>query len=377
MTSIPMRSRDAIARSQPRVAASPRTTSRELARHIIQFDAEDRSTYAPFSLPAASLAGAAARSPVPWPAGQEPVPTPLAAAPQTDAPLDQFDYLVVTWTVAEAKCLADTLTPGFPSHTAWYNYAHNFTTEFLPQIRRGAPARSSMRLGSWFPARIADKRVMCFKSELHLSQDGPKMPIAALWRQLIAEVRPKLVITTGTAGGIGAGIELGDVVVARSVRFDCMKEFKSQPFHAASYDCSQLNTPSFAVAQQLFFANAGHLPTTARAPAIFAAPTAAVPIPEVVTTDFFAFDDTKNTFHLEGLGGAVEMGDAVLGLVVQELGAAAPLWMAIRNASDPEIDSTGLTGKEAATKAAQIYERYGYWTTIPSAITCWAVILDN
>jgi nucleoside phosphorylase len=59
---------------------------------------------------------------------------------------------------------------------------------------------------------------MCFKSELHLSQDGPKMPIAALWRQLIAEVKPKLVITTGTAGGIGAGVELGDVVVAKSVR---------------------------------------------------------------------------------------------------------------------------------------------------------------
>ena len=46
-------------------------------------------------------------------------------------------------------------------------------------------------------------------------------------------------------------------------------------------------------------------------------------------------------------------------------------------AIDPEIDSAGLTEKEAAAKAAQIYERFGYWTTIPSAITCWALILDN
>ena len=98
------------------------------------------------------------------------------------------------------------MTPGYPSKTAWYNYAHNFTTEFLPLIRRGAPAREANRLGSWFPTQIGNKRVMCFKSELHLSQDGPKMPIAALWQQLIAEVKPKLVITTGTAGGIGAGI---------------------------------------------------------------------------------------------------------------------------------------------------------------------------
>ncbi len=283
----------------------------------------------------------------------------------------------MTWTVAEAKCLADTLTPGYPSKTAWYHYAHNFTTEFLPLIRRGAPAREANRLGSWFPTRIADKSVMCFKSELHLSQDGPKMPIALLWQQLIAEVKPKLLITTGTAGGIGDGVELGDVVVAQSVRFDCLKEFKSKPFHASSYACSPLNTASFTVAQQLFSANAGHLPTASRPPAIFAAASADVPLPDIVTTDFFAFDDTSNTFALQGLGGAVEMGDAVLGLVMQGLGTSAPLWIAVRNASDPEIDSTGLTEKEAATKAAQIYERYGYWTTIPSAITCWALIVDN
>lgn len=294
-----------------------------------------------------------------------------------EAPLPEFDYLVVTWTVEEAKCLADTLTPGYPSRTAWYGYSHNFTSEYLPLIRRGAPARAANRLGSWFPTVIGGKRVMCFKSELHLSQDGPKLPVAKLWQQLISEVKPKLVITTGTAGGIGAGIELGDVVVARSVKFDCMREFKAQPFHARTYICSAPNTASLPLAAQLFSANAGHLPPTQRPPAIFAAPTAETPVPEVVTTDFFAFDDTSDTFRLQGLGAAVEMGDAVLGMVIEQLGAAAPRWVAVRNASDPEIDSAGLTEKQAATKAAQIYERFGYWTTIPSAITCWALILDD
>jgi hypothetical protein len=234
-----------------------------------------------------------------------------------------------------------------------------------------------MRLGSWFPTEIAGKRVMCFKSELHLSQDGPKLPVAALWQQLIAEVQPRLVITTGTAGGIGAGIELGDVVVAKSVRFDCLKEFKSRPFHASSYDCAPLDGTSFPAAQQLFAANAGRLPAAPRPPAIFAAAGDDAPPPDIVTTDFFAFDDTSDTFRLQGLGGAVEMGDAVLGLVAQQLGAAAPRWVAVRNASDPQIQSDGLSEKQAATKAAQIYERYGYWTTIPSAIACWALILDN
>src|SRR6516225_9500053 len=197
-----------------------------LARHIIQFDAEDAATHAPHTLPSAALMRAMARSPIPWPAGKEPRPAPLHPAPSPEKSLSTFDYLVVTWTVEEAKSLADTLTPGFPSRTAWYDYAHNFATDFLPLIAKGAPARAANRLGSWFPTVIGGKRVMCFKSELHMSQDGLKLPVARLWQQLIAEVRPKLVITTGTAGGIGAGIELGDVIIARSVRFDCIRKFK-------------------------------------------------------------------------------------------------------------------------------------------------------
>ncbi|HEY1299647.1 MAG TPA: hypothetical protein VGF07_04070 [Stellaceae bacterium] len=377
MTSVTIRARSSKAGATGRAASMPRPTSRALARHIIEFDAEDPKTFASFSVPAAALAAAAQRNPIPWPAGQAPTPLPLPAAPPRDAPLPQFDYLVVTWTVAEAKCLADTLTPGYPSRTAWYEYAHNFASDFLPQIRKGAPARAANRLGSWFATRIGEKRVMCFKSELHLSQDGPKLPLAQLWRQLITEVKPTLVITTGTAGGIGSGIELGDVVVARKVRFDCLKEFKSRPFHAASYDCTRLDTADLAAAARLFAANAGHLPPAPRPPAIVASATPSVPVPDIVTTDFFAFDDSSNTFKLQGLGGAVEMGDAVLGLVIDELRGAAPRWVAVRNASDPEIDATGLTPKETAKKAAQIYERFGYWTTIPSAITCWALILAN
>jgi hypothetical protein len=358
-------------------AADPATSTGALARHVILFDASDPSTYSPHSLPAAEVMLASARSPIPWPKGKEPKPTPLSPAPAPGDPLPQFDYLVVTWTVEEARCLADTLTPGFPSKTAWLPYTHNFESEFVPLIRGHAPALNSHRLGSYFPTTVAGKRVLCFKSELHLSQDGPKMPIAKLWQQLIAEVKPKLVITTGTAGGIGAAMELGDVVVAPSVRFDCTAQFKSAPFHNSVYTTSKLKTTSMKVAQQLFAANASHLPPAPRPPRIVTNPVVDVSITDVVTTDFFAFDDSTNRFGLQGLGAAVEMGDAVLGLVVQQLGTSAPKWAAVRNASDPQIDATGLTKAEAEKKAGQIYERFGYWTTIPSAITCWAIVLDN
>jgi hypothetical protein len=43
-------------------------------------------------------------------------------------------------------------------------------------------------------------------------------------RQIIQEVQPKLVITTGTAGGIGKEFEVGDVIVSPIVRFDCIAQ---------------------------------------------------------------------------------------------------------------------------------------------------------
>ena len=113
-------------------------------------------------------------------------------------------------------------------------------------------------------------------------------------------------------------------------------------------------------------------------PRIFTQPVAGVKTTEIVTTDFFAFDDTSNTFGISGLGLAVEMGDAVLGMVIKQIGAGAPRsGRPCEMRRIPEINSDGLTKKEAATKAAQIYERFGYWTTIPSAIACWALVIDN
>jgi len=348
----------------------------DLSRHIITYDSDDAQTYAPFSLPPAAAMQASTLTAIPWPSGKAPMPQAMAPAPAPASPLPQADYVVVTWTVEEAKALADALTPGYPSKTAWYPYTHNFETEFVPIIRKGAPSLESKRLGSYFLTLIAGKRVICMKSELHLSQDGPEMPIAKLWAQIIAEAAPKLIITTGTAGGIGAAVELGDVLCGQFVRFDCLKSFKSQPFHASVYPCSALTHASVAEAEKLIQANVSHLPKAARAPQIMTSAAAPMPVPDVVTTDFFAFDDSANSYGLQGLGGTVEMGDAVLGLVISQM-TTAPKWAAIRNASDPQIASQGLTTAQAAQKAAQIYEKFGYWTTIPSAIACWSVILDN
>jgi len=65
------------------------------------------------------------------------------------------------------------------------------------------------------------------------------------------------------------------------------------------------------------------------------------------------------------------MGDAELGYVCRELGAAAPDYAMVRNVSDPEIDSSD---PEAPHLANWIYEHFGRWSSVCSAIVCWAIV---
>ena len=94
-------------------------------------------------------------------------------------------------------------------------------------MSRGCPAITAKRLGAYWMTSIAGKTAVVFKSDSHLSQDtdhhipaGGVLPNEQLWTQIIGEVQPKLVLTTGTSGGIGKDFEVGDVVVSPVVRFE-------------------------------------------------------------------------------------------------------------------------------------------------------------
>src|SRR5207253_2111454 len=116
-------------------------------------------------------------------------------------------------------------------------------------------------------------------------------------------------------------------------------------------------------AKALFKANADQLPKdNTRAPKI--ARVGPKALPEcVLTTDFFGFDTSDNHYKLQGLGDLSEMGDAVLGLVAQDIGANAPRFLAVRNVSDPQIKAEG-TIRDQAKIAAQIYKGFGRWSSV-------------
>jgi hypothetical protein len=46
----------------------------------------------------------------------------------------------------------------------------------------------------------------------------------------------------------------------------------------------------------------------------------------------------------------------------------------VRNVSDPQIDSKGLTLAEQTKLAADIYKGYGRWSTVCSSLVCWAIV---
>jgi hypothetical protein len=348
-------------------AASPEDFQRE----IIDFDSE-----APEGLQFLSFTTATGLSrftDIPWPKGLEPQ-TGRKPSGKSKSPLPRADVLVVTWTVDEGHALSRVLTPGKDSRNDYVPYTHNFAA-IAKKMRRGCPALEAKCLGTYWTTTIKDKSVVVFKSNSHMSQDGPKLPNIDVWRQIIEEVRPTLVITTGTAGGIGKEVEVGDVVVSSIVRFDCTSKFRSELFAKAHYSSKPATPTFFATARSLFKANAAQLPKdNTRLPKIIRVSPSALSS-AVVTTDFFGFDTSDNHYKLQGLGDVSEMGDAVLGLVVSGMGANAPRWLAIRNVSDPQIKADGLTLKQQAALAAQIYKGFGRWSSVCSAITCWASIV--
>ena len=98
----------------------------------------------------------------------------------------------------------------------------------------------------------------------------------------------------------------------------------------------------------------------------------------VETVDYFGFANSTDTFGIVRNypdARTEEMDDATLPLALAQL-AGPPLWCSIRNASDPQV-SSDIGDLEAQRRwANQIYKKYGYWTTIGSAVATWAVIAN-
>lgn len=370
-----------------------------LARRIIDYGAtlEDLG---PRQLGRAAAGAPRADLRIGWPDGLAPRPVPLDEEPATDDPLPRADYVVITWTAAELQALADVLTPGVDGRRRWYRYDRRFE-EYLPRIRGGAPARAAGRLASYHLTTIGNRRVLCMKSELHLNQDGVRtgpgtatLPVADLFRQIIEEVGPRVVITVGTAGATFGDHQLGDVVITRGAKYRLTQEFANEPFASTAYRSrfrvpkkhldravglmgitrDRLVEPDFGPPSPAYAFEGPLIPGVRNTPDVKLDGRDFEAFHPMLSTDFFEFGNSANRLDEHGCG--VEMGDAVLGMVCEELGDAAPGWLVIRNVSDPLINAELPTSPVdmQAHWAVWYYETFGYWTSVNSAIATWAMI---
>ena len=141
-------------------------------------------------------------------------------------------------------------------------------------MSKGSPVVKSGRLGAYWTTTIGGNSAVILKSESHLSQDTDKhppkggvIPNALVLKQIIEDVQPELVITTGTGGGIGNKFEVDDVIVSPIVRFNSRRWLKSAPFAEANYNSAAAREKHFSTAQDLFKFNRDQLPqNNTRAP---------------------------------------------------------------------------------------------------------------
>jgi len=334
-----------------------------------------------------------------YPDGLRPRPQPGDEFPDPEDPLPRADILVFTWTIAELNALADVMTPGVPRRR-WNFYRRRFDEHYAELIRVGAPAAGNRRLGSWMSTKVGGLDVICFKSELHLNQDGinldadrnladeelgyATLPVRDMFVQTILEVQPSLVITTGTSGGVDVNQALGDVVVTRGARFRLSDEFRNEPFDTSYFDAAtelmasyrdELVEPAFAPPTKRFDFDGDPIPAWDNVPKLHVDGRDMPEFHPILTTDFFEFGTSANNLGAEGC--AVEMGDAVLGLAAAEDLDDPPRWVVVRNISDPQINADLQVEPRQLNMqthwAVWYYEKYGYWTSVSGALATWAL----
>src|SRR5262249_10766 len=170
-------------------AATPTAAPEDFQREIIDFDSEadEGRNFLAFS----TSTGMSRFTDIAWPRGLAPK-TGTKPPRGSSSPLPRADVLVVTWTVDEGHALSRVLTPGKDSRNDYISYTHNFA-KIARKMRRGAPALQAKRLGAYWTTSIGGKSVVVFKSDSHMSQDGPQLPNEDVCQQIIEETRPKLV----------------------------------------------------------------------------------------------------------------------------------------------------------------------------------------
>ena len=264
--------------------------------------------------------------------------------------------------------------------TGWQKYDHAIPT-----------VKDWTYWGEYRLVQIGTASVLLFKSNTHLDFPGRKY-LTQLISQLIAAVKPQLVLSTGTAGGARLTDPIGTVNVVRaSTLYESNQPPASWPEFTSSWRANW-TIPSETGFNEL----------------LFAVPTVAADLASIHDqfNSFYKSDYSLNILNVDGLDMAaslptindltagatslltadsfvvgtssgnladyacVEMDDAVLAAVCKSANVS---FGSVRNISDP-VQNVAVPAEIQSHWGEAIYDAYGFYTSYNGALAVWAIL---
>ena len=327
----------------------------QLLRHLNGFDPADPHAYRfaapPGSSEARDLAARASGFPMmTWPRGSAPSSTRPARL-ASSAPLPRAHVLVVCHSASEAAALAAVFTPDW-AWSQWRRYRHGWPAlkQLLPA---DAPALAVDQAGRWAASSVGGTSVVLVRSDVHLA-DGDGGPLQELWRKMLNQTQPRLVLGVGASGAAGPDLTIGDVVVSRHLQWQ------------------NVTIPSVARLAGHRLRTAQRLLRPPLAPRILTDtshhPLTVTSLPDRLVADA---NQEPTTNGEQPPAGVVDRNDAALALACQHRDDTQP-WLSVRGVSHQF--APGIRGVEGRRRAAAEVEQHGFQAAVNAAVACWGLL---
>ncbi len=312
-------------------------------------------------------------------------------APQllsTPAQLPNADAVVITWADAEWAALVHVFCSSSTSMP--YTKRNEGSWNGWLKYDQGAPSGLDY-WGYYRLVQVETSKVLLFKSNTHYASAHGEQNLEALTTRFIQTVKPKLILSVGTAGGARPTDPVGTVnVVHTDVLYESNQPQNQWPSYSNPWkpNWTLVNKAGF---KELLFA----VPTTASDLASIGTQfnsfySTTYPLSELNPSDLNMGANVPAINNLTPAGTAlvtadsfvvattagnlasfacVEMDDAV----IASAATGKTAFGSIRNISDP-IQNAQLPEKFQGHWGEAIYTAYGMYTSYNGAIVAWAVL---
>ena len=331
--------------------------------------------------------------------GKMPVLIPLNGY-KNAGPLPKADIVIITWTVAEwaafdhVFCESQAQMSYYEKNTwqkKWVPYSNNYAQYLKPSIpnsyfTKKSPSTSAKAWGDFCMVKLGNgKKAILFKSNIHISTDGPGIPLINMMDNILTDSGASLVLTIGTAGGSRPKDCLGSVNITNGGHFLLSAPLKNKPFNNKTFNSSwKPKTGLLSKVKSLFMTTpvtTEHLEEMAKKmkggyslkqlinkeiePGKIKPVCNVLRIP-VLTTNGFVIGTTDGKYKKYA---AMEMDDAVIGM---ECNKRKVNFAVVRNISDP-VQNTKLPYKVQSSWGSTVYQAYGLYSSFNGALCAWAI----